>query len=160
MKIALVSDTHLRHGQHLPEELVRCLEGADLILHAGDVVCASVLDELGDIAPTVAVRGNCDPFSVPAPETIRVPIADAADVQLVHCIHDLGREHWEAKRPLAVVHGHTHRPEIVRKGTILIVNPGSPFTPRGGHAPSIAWLHWENGAFRAEIKNLVDPADI
>ena len=37
----------------------RC-EGSELIVHAGDVGDARVLDELRAIAPTVAVRGNID----------------------------------------------------------------------------------------------------
>ena len=38
-----------------------------------------------------------------------------------------------------VVHGHTHRPEIVRRGGVLYVNPGSPARPRGGSACRSAW---------------------
>jgi predicted phosphodiesterase len=34
------------------------LRGADLILHAGDVCTAAVLDELAQYAPVTAVVGN------------------------------------------------------------------------------------------------------
>ena len=61
MRIGVVADTHV--GEHLPElpgEVCEVLAGVDLILHAGDIVEPSVLDELGAVAPVVAVRGNHD----------------------------------------------------------------------------------------------------
>ncbi len=43
----VLADTHIsRRARALPEELVPYLERADLILHAGDLIEASVLDEL------------------------------------------------------------------------------------------------------------------
>ena len=56
LHIGLISDTH---GLLRPEA-VDFLRGGDRILHAGDVYERRVLDELGEIAPTVAVRGNND----------------------------------------------------------------------------------------------------
>ena len=59
--VVLVGDTHLpRFGRVLPAPLVAGLEGADLILHAGDLTEAFVLDLLEAHAPTVAVAGNND----------------------------------------------------------------------------------------------------
>jgi putative phosphoesterase len=54
--IGVISDTH---GLLRPEA-VAALQGVDLILHAGDVGSAEVLETLKDIAPVVAVRGNND----------------------------------------------------------------------------------------------------
>ena len=56
-----MADTHV--GEHLPvlpPEVAELLDGVDLILHAGDLTDAVVLEELGRIAPVVAVRGNHD----------------------------------------------------------------------------------------------------
>ena len=61
MRIGVVADTHV--GEHLPvlpPEVAEVLDGVDLILHAGDLTDAVVLEELGRIAPVVAVRGNHD----------------------------------------------------------------------------------------------------
>ena len=61
MRIGVVADTHV--GEHLPvlpPEVADVLDGVDLILHAGDLTDAVVLEELGRIAPVVAVRGNHD----------------------------------------------------------------------------------------------------
>jgi putative phosphoesterase len=57
----VVADTHV--GEHLPAlpaEVAEVLEGVDLILHAGDLTDVVVLEELGRVAPVVAVRGNHD----------------------------------------------------------------------------------------------------
>jgi uncharacterized protein len=61
VRIGVVADTHV--GEHLcslPPEIAEILEGVDLILHAGDLNVRSVLDDLGRVAPVVAVRGNHD----------------------------------------------------------------------------------------------------
>ena len=56
MKIGVLSDTH---GLLRPEVLP-ALEGAEHILHLGDVGDASILKKLEKIAPVHAVRGNID----------------------------------------------------------------------------------------------------
>ncbi|MDB5059859.1 MAG: YfcE family phosphodiesterase, partial [Chloroflexi bacterium] len=61
-RIGVLADTHLRSRKpSIPAAVLRGLQGVDLILHAGDICCASVLKLLGDIAPVVAVHGNVDP---------------------------------------------------------------------------------------------------
>jgi putative phosphoesterase len=54
--IGLISDTH---GLMRPEALT-ALEGSDLIIHAGDVGKAGIIEQLRDVAPVIAVRGNID----------------------------------------------------------------------------------------------------
>jgi uncharacterized protein len=61
VRIGVVADTHV--GEHLPvlpSEVAEVLDGVDLVLHAGDLTDTVVLEELGRIAPVVAVRGNHD----------------------------------------------------------------------------------------------------
>jgi putative phosphoesterase len=73
MIVAVIADTHMpRGGRRLPDACVERLRSADLILHAGDVVAASVLEELEALGPPVeAVHGNMDE---PA---LREPAGDA-----------------------------------------------------------------------------------
>ena len=52
----VISDTH---GLLRPEA-VSALRGVNLVLHAGDVGTADVLDELSAVGRVVAVRGNVD----------------------------------------------------------------------------------------------------
>ena len=62
MRLAIISDTHMpRGGRALPPACVEHLRDADAILHAGDFMELSVLEELQALGPPVhAVRGNVD----------------------------------------------------------------------------------------------------
>jgi uncharacterized protein len=119
--IGLVSDTH---GLMRPEALA-ALRGVELILHAGDVGAPAVLEQLREIAPVVAVRGNNDrgPWAEALPATDCAEIADA----LIYVIHDLAELDLDpaAAGFHAVVSGHSHRPKVEHRGGVLYVNPGS-----------------------------------
>ena len=56
VKIGILSDTH----DLLREDVIRQLQGCDLILHGGDISSRKILDRLEEIAPVKAVRGNND----------------------------------------------------------------------------------------------------
>ena len=61
VKVVVLADTHApRRWRSCPPRVAGHLRGADLILHAGDVCTAGVLDELAAYAPVRAVRGNND----------------------------------------------------------------------------------------------------
>ena len=56
MKIGLISDTRIPGiAKEVPAEVIRAFEGVDLILHAGGIQTANVLDWLEQIAPVKAV---------------------------------------------------------------------------------------------------------
>jgi len=58
-RIGVVSDTHVPHRlRALPHVVLDAMRGVDVILHAGDVECDSVLRALSTVAPVYAVRGN------------------------------------------------------------------------------------------------------
>jgi putative phosphoesterase len=112
---------------------VRELERADLIVHAGDFVAASVLEELRGLAPVEAVYGNMDEpalrESLPRERVVEV---EGVRVGVVHIPGAAaGREaRLAAHFPgcAAVVYGHTHVPQVARLGAdgVWILNPGSP----------------------------------
>lgn len=60
MKICVISDTHARTVDELPEKLKRTLAEVDLIIHAGDFTEKAVLDGLKSINEVKAVHGNMD----------------------------------------------------------------------------------------------------
>jgi len=102
-----------------------------LILHAGDAGHASVLERLGQVAPTVAVRGNADPLDMIETLPDRVLIeAGSRTVLLLHGHH--GKTALKAARAAAspeidlIVFGHSHKPLIDREGRTILFNPGSP----------------------------------
>jgi putative phosphoesterase len=109
----LISDTH---GLLRPEA-VKALRGSDLIIHAGDVGDAAILDELRRIAPVTAVKGNVD--TLPLPET-----AVVENIWVLHNIRDLDLDP-RAAGFRAVVSGHSHKPGSFEKDGVLYINPGS-----------------------------------
>src|SRR5438270_12851219 len=57
--LGVISDTHMpQRCAELPAALKDVFCDVNLILHAGDVGELWVLDQLGDIAPVIAVHGN------------------------------------------------------------------------------------------------------
>lgn len=60
MRIAVLSDTHVKTSGELPAPLLKALAGVDLIIHAGDFTERAVLDQLKALAEVKAVCGNMD----------------------------------------------------------------------------------------------------
>src|SRR3990170_132192 len=59
MLIGLISDTHIPESRHeLWPQVFDAFRDVDAILHAGDIHDLIVLDQLSDIAPLWAARGN------------------------------------------------------------------------------------------------------
>jgi uncharacterized protein len=152
MKVAVLSDTHApRYWKACPAEVARRLEGTDLILHAGDVCRAWVLEELATFAPVRAVLGNNDDQDVAgwgAPETLRLDLDGLA----VAMVHDAGPAAGRTRRlrrrfPGAelVVFGHSHIPLDVTGDGVRIFNPGSPTDRRRQPRGTIGLLRVEGG---------------
>jgi putative phosphoesterase len=120
-----------RGARRLPDECVRQLEAADLIVHAGDFVRMEVLEELRAHGPVEAVHGNMDePGLRSLLPAQRVVEAGGARIGVVHDGGpSAGREARLAARfPScgAVVYGHSHLPQVAEHDGVLILNPGSP----------------------------------
>ena len=134
MEIAIISDTHMPHGDRaLPEACLRRLRAADLIIHAGDFVRLSVLRELQALGPrVVGVHGNVDDSDVRA----ALPEAELiwAERARIGVTHDAGPATGRVERLRrrfpdadAVVFGHSHIPLHDRaQDGFQIFNPGSP----------------------------------
>jgi putative phosphoesterase len=133
VRIAVVSDTHLPRGaRRLPDRCREILAGADLVLHAGDLVTVDVLHALEALGPpVVAVHGNVD-----APELWRrLPRERTVEVDGVRLglVHDAGPAAGRLARLRrrfpdadAVVFGHSHIPLHEEEAGFQIFNPGSP----------------------------------
>lgn len=147
MRLGLISDTH---GLLRPEVFDR-LSGVDAILHAGDVGPASLLDELGVIAPVTAVWGNTDGFDVRerVEAVARLELGERR-IALLHG-HQLGSPTPEGLRRAipdadVIVYGHTHRALETREDGVIVVNPGAAGAARFGIPPSVAILDLADGA--------------
>ena len=148
-----------RGSRRLPKECLLRLESAELILHAGDVVAAAVLEELRALAPVEAVAGNMDEPALMEllPERRVVGVAGAR----IGMVHVPGPAAGRAARLAAafpgcdaVVYGHTHIPDVSRVGDVWVLNPGSPTERRGAPAHSMLMLDVEAGEIRPELVTL------
>jgi uncharacterized protein len=119
--IGVISDTH---GLLRPQAIT-ALRGSSLIVHAGDVGHADILDALRKIAPVVAVRGNIDrdPSTSELPATELVQL-DGRSIYVLHDLNDLDLDPLAAGFQV-VISGHTHKPKIEKKDGVLYFNPGS-----------------------------------
>lgn len=135
MLIGVISDTHIpTRSYEIPQKVLNTFEDVDMILHAGDVEDPSVLDKLGEIAPTIAVSGNCDRI----PELNKHEIIEVEDhkIGLIHGVvyprGDTQQLYYIAKELDVdiLVSGHTHQPMFEQIGDVLLINPGSPTQPR------------------------------
>lgn len=135
MRLAIISDTHLPRGsRRLPDACVARLRAADVLLHAGDFIDGSLLNELATLGPELhAVHGNVDRPEVVAalPERRVVEVAGVR----IGMVHDAGPAAGRLARQraafgdcAAVVFGHSHIPlhEISDDGAFQLFNPGSP----------------------------------
>jgi putative phosphoesterase len=152
VRAVVLADTHMRTGGHrrLPEGAYRVLDGADVILHAGDVLDEGVLAGLATIAPVYAVLGNNDHALVGVLPSTRVVDLDGVRVGM---IHDSGARAGRAGRlyrrfPDAglVVFGHSHMPidEEGIEGQRLL-NPGSPTERRGQPDHTLGVVEFTDG---------------
>jgi uncharacterized protein len=133
MRLVAISDTH---GSPHPAAagLVRRLAPA-VILHAGDVGVRSILDELGAIAPTVAVRGNVDSRALGLPDVATIELIERDQPRFVIVLVHVGLAGTRLRREVRtlvtdrdaqlVVCGHSHMPWIGLDGSIATLNPGS-----------------------------------
>jgi len=137
MKIAVLSDTHLRPGQALPPWVWEECAKADLILHAGDVVCLDLLTDLEQISPVVAVQGNCDGWELAHLPERKIITCEEVKIGLTHGAYGFGsttperaKRTFEEDKVDVVVFGHSHIPYLEKQGELLLFNPGSPTNKR------------------------------
>lgn len=131
------------------------MRGSDFIIHAGDIGSHEILEELGRLAPVTAVRGNNDNGAW----IQRVPVTNDVVVGCIHIhvIHDLMwlADDIQSRGVHVVVAGHSHRPRVETRGSILFVNPGSAGRRRFTLPVSVARLHVKGAEVTAELVALL-----
>jgi putative phosphoesterase len=159
VRVVVLADTHApRRWRACPAPVAARLRGAALILHAGDVCTAQVLDELAGYAPVLAVRGNNDGRDVAAwgaPDRLETEIEGLR----VAMVHDSGPAPGRPARlrrwfPGAglVVFGHSHIPLDHAENGQRIFNPGSPTDRRRQPHGTVGLLDIAGGRLvRAQI---------
>lgn len=161
MVLGILSDTHNYFHPALPQYLSE----VDLILHAGDIGTAAVLDQLEALAPTRAVWGNIDGADIRrrVPEVQQFTV-DGLKIRMLHIGGRPGK--WErgigpslrVDTPDLFICGHSHILRIDRiprlKG-MLFVNPGAAGQQGFHRVKTCVRLYVENGKIaRAEVIHL------
>ena len=166
LTIGVVADTHVyawgvrRLSPEIGELFARF--EASLILHAGDVATASVLQGLGAVAPVVAVVGNNDDAELRdlLPETAEFTVGRFA-FALLHG-HTGRTARFEAKRRFAgrvdcVVYGHSHIPLIELHERTILFNPGSATDRRWQPHFGVGLIHVTAEKIEPELVLYDDP---
>lgn len=117
-KVVVISDTH---GLLRPQVL-SYLDGADLILHAGDINTQAIVDQLETYGPLKVVRGNNDKdWAEQIPVHSQFTVEDVRFF-MVHNKRDVPRELPPVD---VIVYGHSHKYAQEEKQGVLWLNPGS-----------------------------------
>lgn len=133
MKIAVISDTHLKkRGQWIPSEVERVLLETGFIVHCGDLVELFVYEELKKLGRVVAVYGNMDSAEVRKvlPEKVTFEV-EGYRIGVTHGygppegIEDRVASQFQEKVDV-ILFGHSHRTQNEFKDGVLFFNPGSP----------------------------------
>jgi uncharacterized protein len=166
--VVVLADTHIRRGgsRRLPDAAYAALERADLVLHAGDVVCQDLLDELAGFAPTLAVLGNNDAELLGRLPEQRIVTVEGLRIGMIHDSGPrAGREGRLRRRfPDAdvAVFGHSHIPvDAPGLDGQRLFNPGSPTERRRQPVPTFGRLEIADGRLlRHEIVSVPLPPDL
>ena len=146
--VGVISDTH----GLMREEALAALQGSQIILHAGDIGNAAILEALRKIAPVRAVRGNNDvgPWAAVLPLELDL-LLESVRIILLHDIADFS---MSANPPDVVVVGHSHKPRIETRRGVIEINPGSAGPRRFSLPVSVARLVIEGNKVSAEVIEL------
>ncbi|MEL6525742.1 MAG: metallophosphoesterase family protein [Chloroflexota bacterium] len=144
-RIGLISDTHMpNRWLQLPERVFTLFADVDIIIHAGDVGELWVLDQLGELAPVVAVHGNDEtPEAESALPYLQTLSASGHRMVVTHAHYpDRAEElasrgedwqpHFERRVKFAkdndatiCIFGHTHIPANLIRNDIYLINAGA-----------------------------------
>ena len=150
MKIGIISDTHFYNSDSclVPEWIKEAFTGVELIIHAGDIEHQQFINNLEQLAPVYAVRGNCDPYNAKNPISLSINIG-CGELTVAHRPGDAERALQLNSR--VMVYGHTHVATISKEKELLVINPGSACHPRGGMPASVAILETSGEEPTAEL---------
>jgi uncharacterized protein len=165
LTIGVVSDTHVySYGtRKLPEEVLDLFRrfSVGLILHAGDVNIPRVLDELGSVAPVLAVQGNNDDQTLVRvlPLTVRFKVGKFTFALLHGHLGQTARA--EAKKLAGsvecIVYGHSHIPMIEQEDGSILFNPGSATDRRWQEHFGVGLIHVSDEQITPELVLYKDP---
>jgi uncharacterized protein len=134
MRVAVLADTHWKGEDAVPAGVLRILQQADVVVHAGDLRCEKVLATLGGDSRTVlAVRGDSFDLDLAGLPDSRVEDLNGYKVGIAHDIgavsdyahHRKKPEQFFGEKVDCVIFGGTHHPFYDEFHGVTFINPGS-----------------------------------
>ena len=146
-RVAVISDTHGMLRRCVTAEVQDC----DCILHAGDIIRESDLDELALYGSLYAVRGNNDVWQRGVKD-----LAGFLRFQIGGISFYMTHDRWDVPRGLdgvdAVICGHSHRYSEEWIDGRLWLNPGSCGRARFGSEVTMAKVVLRGGKIHSVRK--------
>ena len=146
--IGVISDTH----GLLRSEALAALRGCDAIVHAGDIGKPEVLEQLVELAPLTAIRGNVDKWATDLPDTAVLTLAGKR-FYVIHNVKELALDPRSAGFA-AVISGHSHMPKRETRDGVLFLNPGSAGPRRFKLPVAVAKIRVREDGVEAELVTL------
>lgn len=134
VRIGVISDTHIPdRATRIPQKILEDFKKADMVIHAGDLVNMSALEQLKEVCSKVyAVYGNMDPYDLrkvlPEKEIIQVGkfrIGIMHGFGIPSGLPELLKRLFKDDPVNVIVFGHSHAPMNEKIGETLFFNPGS-----------------------------------
>jgi putative phosphoesterase len=146
--IGVISDTH----GLLRAEALAALRDCDAIVHAGDIGKPEVLEQLAELAPLTAIRGNVDTWAADLPDTAVLTLVR----KRFYVIHNVKELELDPRREgfAAVISGHSHIPKSETRDGVLYLNPGSAGPRRFKLPVAVAKIRVREGGVEAELVTL------
>ncbi len=169
LTIGVIADTHIydQGMRRLPAQVLDLFRRANvgLIIHLGDANVASVLRDLAEIAPVLAVYGNND--SDELLDTLPATLTISVGRHRIGGIHGHGgrsareqaTETFAGKVDLALF-GHSHIPFMDETGGTTLMNPGSATDRRWHPHFGIGLVTVTAELLRRELILYADPAHL
>jgi len=163
--IGIISDTHMPGSlKEMWPEVHAAFAGVDLVLHSGDIQTVPILDQLEEIAPVLASRGNNDPGLVDPRilETVWLEF-DGVTIAMVHDmepedepIEHLRDRYLGGRHADVMITGHTHFERVDWRDDVLQVNSGSAVHPHlwSTRLGTVAILEVGGGTLRTRVERL------
>lgn len=157
MKVLIVSDTHRKNENYFKAvSLVK----PDLVIHCGDAEGSEHILTGAVDCPVQIVLGNNDFFSCLPKELelklgfYKIWVAHGHNYY-VSMGNEVIKREAAARGMDIVIYGHTHKPAVDTKGSVIAVNPGSLSYPRQeGRRPSYIVMEVEDKDIRFTVEYL------
>jgi len=168
--ITIISDSHIPgRADQISDPIWEKIEGAEIVVHAGDYARKETFNAVEEYSKKFyGVKGNCDFFEADNLEQSKKFEYEGVEIGVYHGTGISPRGHKPTLEKIAeddlgvniLIHGHTHKEDINKVGSTLLLNPGSCTGVGGGRTrssrPTMLELQIEGSKIEAIIYEVKD----